>query len=126
MLFAQNNNVKESGRSDVSVDRRSSQSRPRRTLRISKSQRPNTVRQMLQKQRENANSESTPKMNTAVKQNRPETLTVTTGESVNDDVAQLVNDVVAVADDWSVSSFELESLMQCTDDQFYEMILREL
>ena len=65
-------------------------------------------------------------MNTAVKQNRPETLTVTTGESVNDDVAQLVNDVVAVADDWSVSSFELESLMQCTDDQFYEMILREL
>ena len=126
MLFAQNNNVKESSRSDVSVDRRSSQSRPRRTLRISKSQRPNTVRQMLQKQRENANSESTPKMNTAVKQNRPETLTVTTGESVNDDVAQLVNDVVAVADDWSVSSFELESLMQCTDDQFYEMILREL
>ena len=115
-MFAQSNNVKESGRSDVSVNRRSSRSRPRRTIRSSKSQRPNTVRQMLQKQRENVHDESTPKVNAAVKQNRPETSTVTSGESFNDDVAQLVHDVIAVADDWSVSSFEFESLMQYTDD----------
>jgi hypothetical protein len=130
-LFAQSNNVKESGRSDVSVNRRSSRSRPRRTIRSSKSQRPNTVRQMLQKQRENVHGESTPKVNAAVKQNRPETSTVTSGESLNDDVAQLVHDVMAVADDWSVSSFEFESLMQFTDDQLpnmelHEVILREL
>jgi hypothetical protein len=40
-------------------------------------------------------------------------LTVTACESVNDDVAQLVQEVVAVADDWYViCSSDFESLMQ--------------
>jgi hypothetical protein len=65
---------------------------------------------MLQKQREDAHSKSTHKTNAAVSQNLPETLKITSGELLNDDVAQLVDEVIAVADDCSVSSFDFESL----------------
>jgi hypothetical protein len=105
-LFAQSNDVKNK-RLDVSNNSRSSRSRPRRTFQPSKSQRLNTVRQMLQKKREDA-SKSTEKTNAAIGKNPQKTLKLTSAELLSDDLAQLIDEVIAAADVCSVNSFDFE------------------
>jgi hypothetical protein len=64
---------------------------------------------MLQKKREDAHSKSTEKTNAAVGKNSQETLKLTSAELLSDDLAQLIDEVIAAADDCSVKSFDFES-----------------